>query len=54
MLDSLSDTTFALLLLGVMAVSVALSFPLMDGVKRHLEFFRLFRATAKEVERRQR
>ena len=43
MLDSLSDTTFALLLLGVSALSVMLSFPLVDSVMRHLEFLRVFR-----------
>lgn len=44
MLDSLSDTTFALLLLGVIALSILLSFPLVESVMRHLEFLRVFRA----------
>ena len=48
MLDALSDSTFALLLLAVIAVCVALSFPLMDSLRRHLEFFKLFR----DLERR--
>ena len=49
MLNSLSDTTFALLLLAIMAVSVAVSFPLMDSVKRHLAFFKLFREQERRI-----
>lgn len=44
MLDSLSDTTFAMLLLGVIALSILLSFPLVDSVRRHLAFLQVFRA----------
>lgn len=50
MLDSLSDTTFALLLLGVVAAAVALAFPVVDSVRRHWAFVRLFR----DLERRRR
>lgn len=48
-LDTLSDRGYALLLLAVLVGAGAASFPLVDALKRHLAYWRIFKAQERRL-----
>ena len=48
-LDLIDDSTFALILFAVVVICGLLSGPMVDFIRRHREFFRIFRDQEKRL-----
>lgn len=48
-LDELSSGSYGVLLLLTVSVCAVLAFPLVDAIKRHLDYWRTFKAQERRV-----